>query len=196
MEMGSRREGMVRYDYEPGMAFLPDHGGGLLMPQVYCAPIDTQDRKGHVRFTDDVIFAPEKKGLFQVVVLLRNLGDVESARRELQDLDRVSDGEIRGDEATFIIHDPYIGHIPKMDNLVLKNVFRIATANEFAMDPVLCGQRPPPMYYDEYRMMRDVGNKMFVILRPDRFVFAACNERTELEEAAGRIRGVLYGHGR
>lgn len=35
-----------------------------------------------------------------------------------------------------------------------------------------------------------------MILRPGRFVFAACGERAELERAAGLMRGVLEGGGK
>lgn len=39
LEQGARREGMLKYTFEPGMHFLPDLGGGKMMPQVYASPL-------------------------------------------------------------------------------------------------------------------------------------------------------------
>ncbi|PVH71142.1 hypothetical protein DL98DRAFT_597226 [Cadophora sp. DSE1049] len=71
-------------------------------------------------------------------------------------------------------------------------VMRIATAEEFAADK-LCDRRPAPSYYDEYRLKKEVKGRTFIILRQDRFAFAACADKAELDIAAARIEEVLSG---
>jgi hypothetical protein len=38
--------------------------------------------------------------------------------------------------------------------------------------------------YDETLMWKSIGGTRYVVLRPDRFVFAVCNTETELAKAA------------
>jgi hypothetical protein len=65
--------------YEPGMAFLPDLGGGASFPQIYCRPIpQTGKVVSDVIYSDDVIFAPEKRGLFQLVVLVDSIAAIST----------------------------------------------------------------------------------------------------------------------
>ncbi|KAJ5174260.1 monooxygenase [Penicillium canariense] len=53
-----------------------------------------------------------------------------------------------------------------------------------AIRPVaLCDSRPHPRGYDETLLWKSVGAKRYVILRFDRFVFVACEDKTELEKA-------------
>lgn len=171
LEMGSRRMGMTTYDYEPGMTFVPGSGGKQL-PQVYCKEAGKED--GKVLFTDDIIFGG-KKGLFQILVLLDCAEEYEATKEALV-------GVENGEEATFLVHDPYASK---------KGIFRIATAAEFAADEV-CAGRPVPMHYDEYRLKKEVG-KRFVVVRPDRFIFAACDDREGLDEALGKMEAALRG---
>lgn len=192
LELGPRRDGKIRYQYTPGMAFLPKFDGGLNLPQVYCVALDKERRKEGVHFTDDVIFTPGKRGLFQLVILLQHVDELKAAWAALRDIDGVAKGEMRADEATVIIHDVLAECPPSnTDNAMYGNIFRIATGEEFAQDARLCKRRPAPMYYDTYRMIREVGGKRYVILRPDRFVFAACRDRDELHEAVRKIEEVL-----
>jgi hypothetical protein len=183
---------MVRYKYENGMSFLPEFGGGACFPQIYCAPLNKEvekDKELDVRFTDDVIFAPEKKGLFQIVALLNSSDEVNEAKVCLRDVDALSESEVLSDEATFLIHDPTAVPSPKLS----AGTFRVATADEFAQIEALCGNRPAPRYYDMYRLKKEVRSKKFVILRPDRFVYAICDTREELNEATRKIPGVFRG---
>lgn len=62
-------------------------------------------------------------------------------------------------------------------------VYRTATGDEFARS-TLCESRPIPRGYDETLMWKSIGGKRYVVLRPDRFVFAVCNTETELVKAA------------
>src|SRR6266498_4460646 len=199
LEMGQRREGMVRYQSEPGagMAFLPEYGGGGCFPQVYCTALTTvagkskskEDDDLDIKFTDDVIFAPSKKALFQLVALLNSIDDIKATQSDLRDIDRLSNSEVLASETTFLIHDATANPTPQ----VPENTYRIATGEEFAKDKKLCGNRPKPEYYDMLRMKQEAGGKKYVVLRPDRFVFALCDTKEEVEEAVGRIEEVLKG---
>ncbi|CAM1508577.1 Fc.00g054250.m01.CDS01 [Cosmosporella sp. VM-42] len=182
LQLGNRRDGMTRYQWQDGMgmAFLPRLGGGGNFPQVYAVPITNTPRGGRVVFTDDIIFSPQKKGLFQVVVLLQPRSDSHGVEFALSGLEDISNGVIRDGEATVFVDNT---QAPPLD-LKSRHVYRFATAAEFAKDPVLCAGRPEPKGYDPHRMSKEVGNKKFVILRPDRFVFAACNTRADLASAA------------
>jgi 2-polyprenyl-6-methoxyphenol hydroxylase-like FAD-dependent oxidoreductase len=189
LQLGIRRDGMVRYQWQEGtgMAFLPKLGGGGNFPQVYAVPVTNTPRSEKVLFTDDIIFSPRKKGLFQVVVLLqsyRNADGIETALRGLQD---VSNGALMDGEATVFLDNTQAAPC----DLKGRHIYRLATAAEFADDPVLSAGRPEPKGYDPHRMSKEVGNKTFIILRPDRFVFAACDARSDLVYAAEMLRKLV-----
>jgi hypothetical protein len=194
LEMGARRYGMIKYEYEPGMAFLPDLGGGSCFPQVYCVSLGVGKIEPRVEFTDDIIFAPEKKGLFQLVVLVDKVEELEAAAEAVQHVEKLSQSTLLSVEATFIVHDP-LATIESSLTWPSCNgrAVRIATGSEFAADERLCGGRPEPLYYDAYRLKKEVRGHRFVILRPDRFVFAACVDTAQLDIAASRILVVLSG---
>ena len=198
LEMGQRRDGMVRYAYEDGVAFLPRYGGGFCFPQVYCVSLAEQQRqKGtetqQVHFTDDVIFASHKSTLFQVVVLCSSLAAARAAHDSLSSLEADSDGELSVAETTYIIQDLHAvtdsssNEIPSSTSL-----FRVASADEFASSQ-LCVGRPKPLFYDPHHLWKEAGGKPFLILRPDRFVFAACKDAAELGVAAGELVRLLKG---
>jgi hypothetical protein len=72
LEKGPRKDGMIRYQYQSGMPFLPQYGGGVCFPQVYCAGLDGAQNVGQVVFTDDLIYGPLKEGLwFWLIALMR-----------------------------------------------------------------------------------------------------------------------------
>lgn len=182
LEQGNRREGMVKYHWEDnkGMAFLPQYGGGGNFPQVYCMKLDGKNK---VQFTDDVIFAEDKKALFQIIVLLEKAGDLQQAQAGLLGVGKASNGVVQEEDATFIIHSTD----PQLPAINGRDVYRLATGVEFSADVGLCGGRPEPRYYDPERMMKESQNKRFIILRPDRFVFAACDTADELQGAAKEL---------
>jgi 2-polyprenyl-6-methoxyphenol hydroxylase-like FAD-dependent oxidoreductase len=187
LEQGQRRYGMTRYIYQEGMTFIPGAGSGVLLPQIYCAPLGAMYSGQKIAFTDDVIFTPTKKGLFQLVVLVDRLEDIENARQALQEIEVLSGGELLPEEASYLLHD-------SKERAIVKdiNVVRIATAQEFALSP-LCRDRPEPHYYDEYRLRREVQGRKYLIVRPDRFVYAACSTKQELDGAAAKLRHHLAG---
>lgn len=187
LELGPRSEGPVRYTHSAEMPFIPDLHGGISFPQTYCAVLQEGSL---VQFTDDVIFGDGKKKLFQIVVLLSCLDELGHASNEIDGIDRVSD-ELSPEEATFFV--------PRMSLLDISakkgpcgnfnsRLFRTATDDEFA-ESNLCLKRPPPRGYNETLMWQSVSGARYVILRSDRFVFAACNTRLELEQAARKLAG-------
>ncbi|SCO90055.1 uncharacterized protein FRV6_14183 [Fusarium oxysporum] len=189
LQLGNRRDGMIRYQWQEGMgmAFLPRLGGGRNFPQVYAVRITNTPQNEQVFFTDDIIFSPEKKGLFQVVVILqhlKNAGEIETALHGLQG---ISNGALRDSEATVFVDNTRAAPC----DLEGRHIYRVATAAEFADSPALIAGRPEPKGYDPHRMSKETNNNTFVILRPDRFVFAACNTRSDLIHVAQMLRKLV-----
>ena len=190
LEMGPRRDGMTRYEYAPGMAFLPLQGGGLCFPQVYCVALQDQDSesKKRVFFTDDIIFAPGKSHLFQLVVLLDLTSEVQEAQAAIAGISDLCNGEVSEQEATYIVHNI----TARSPVTRVQNVVRIATGDEFGEEH--CSgpdPRPWPKYYDPYRIRKDVNGATYILLRPDRFIFAACNSIGDLRHAVSQVSSVL-----
>ncbi|PNP47870.1 hypothetical protein TGAMA5MH_00922 [Trichoderma gamsii] len=189
LQLGNRRDGMTRYQWrdQMGMAFLHMLGGGGNFPQVYAVRVSNTPRNERVSFTDDIIFGPQKQGLFQIVVILQHLENVDKVEMVLRGLEDLSDGALKDGEATVFIN--------KTESMPwdskCRHMYRLATAAEFANDPILSKGRPEPKGYDPHRMSKEVGNKTFVILRPDRFVFAACDTRSDLVCAAQMLRKLV-----
>ncbi len=190
LEQGNRREGLTRYEWRDGenMAFLPSMGGGSNFPQVYCVALDGVEERGDVRFTDDVIFDEAKKGLFRLVIFIDEILHLRQVQPLLDCIDDISGGVLRAAETTFIVKSTDIP--PESVNMEYGDVYRLATASEFAASP-LCTGRPEPRYYDPHRIWQESAGKQFIILRPDRFVFAACGDLDELREAAVKLAGLV-----
>lgn len=185
IELGARAAGMTKYQHREGLPFIPEMEGGLLLPQVYAYDLKTQK----VCFTDDLIFAPQKAGLFQLLILPDGLDDLHTLTQGIDDVDRVSRNLLQSNEATILIQSTTASTgsmaLPQQD------VARLATGEEFAADPVLCRNRPEPLGYDEHRLHREIRGRKYVILRQDRFVFAACDTIVELKDAAGQLANSL-----
>lgn len=182
VQLGSRRDGMTQYQWEHGrgMAFMPSLGGGGCFPQVYAALIRGT---GEVLFTDDIIFSPSKKGLFQLVVLVKTAYELDRLDHSLAGIDRESNGVLLPGESSIFAEDS-IG--PWGEARGGRHVYRFATGDEFESSP-LCARRPKPVGYDSQLMVKAARGSKFIVLRPDRFVFAACRTTEELHGAAGRI---------
>ena len=200
LEQGARRNGMYRYTYQPGMHFMPYMLGGILFPQVYCVSLDksTSSKLG-VQFTDDVIYSQDKRGPFQLVILIDKMDAIVEVDNALSEVTHISNGHVLASEATVIVQDPLAGSQngygtnPSIRSEETRpKWFRIATGAEFAASR-LCMNRPDPMYYDEYRMRKEVKGRQYVILRHDRFVFAACEDLPDLNHALQQIEPVLKG---
>lgn len=139
-------------------------------------------------FTDDVIFQKSKKGMFQLVVLLESLADLEATRNSLHGIDKLSGDYVLAEEATFIVQASEVKGI-RAD--IGNDVFRLATAEEFAATKSLCKDRPAPQYYDMFRMKKDLHGNSFAIVRPDRFLYAACDIVEQLHEICAGIQRTL-----
>ncbi|KAJ6440665.1 oligopeptide transporter [Purpureocillium lavendulum] len=192
LQLGNRRDGMTAYKWTEGkgMAFIPTLRGGRNFPQVYAKQItNKQPDDEAVHFTDDLIFASHKVGLFQVVVMLYSTDDDDDSfdPKSLAGLREISGGCIRGDEATVFLNRTE----PPLVNAGAEAIYRLATADEFAKYPPICANRPYPVGYDPFRMAKEVGQRRFVVLRPDRFVFAVVDTITELHLVARMVRSLV-----
>ncbi|KNG87893.1 monooxygenase [Aspergillus nomiae NRRL 13137] len=179
LQLGRRKDGMIRYVHSDGMPFMPDLNGGLNLPQVFC-----KDMTGNVLFTDDVIFHSKQKSIFRLFVYLRNDEELAHTRAVLREVEELSQSEFAADQVPFVIED-----ITKRGAGDDKIVFQIASAEEFARSP-LCKGRPEPTYYEPFLIRTEVRAK-YIIVRPDRVVFAACEDEQSLKTAIGCMKDIL-----
>ena len=188
LEMGPKSAGRVRYTHFEGLPFLPEFLGGINFPQTYCVSLS---KGGPVQFTDDSIFEKSKRRLFHLVILLSSLDDWSNAMCEIADIHQITD-ELSVEEATFFVDRRSLPMLSTQRTNVDSRIFRTAAGEEFA-DSDLCLNRPVPRGYDETLMWREMKGSRFIILRPDRFVFAACRTKAELERAAGQLAQFVSG---
>ncbi|KAE8372286.1 hypothetical protein BDV26DRAFT_274427 [Aspergillus bertholletiae] len=179
LQLGRRKEGLIRYMYSDGMPFMPQFNGGLTLPQVFC-----KDMTGKVHFTDDVIFRCEHKSIFRLFVYLCNDEELALTRTVLERVEDLSRGEFAAEKVPHIIEN--ITNSPVED---VRNLFRVASAEEFAQS-ALCRDRPEPTYYEPHLIRTMVGAK-YIIMRPDRVIFAACNDEQDLKTAIGCMNDIL-----
>jgi hypothetical protein len=195
LEQGARRDGMCRYTYSAGLHFVAELGGGLLLPQVYARPLVPNE--SDIIFTDDVIHASDKQGLFQLVILLDSTDELSATLQHIQslDIDSLSNNIVKQSDCVTIIHD-LASTLPTSQQKEFERqrsrIVRVASATEFAAS-TLCKDRPEPRYYDPYRIRQEVQGRRFVLVRPDRFVFAACANIEELSSALRQIEPILSG---
>ena len=181
IELGPRLAGRMQYQHESGMPFLPDLCGGVMFSQSFCCRIvqrecDSRD----ILFTDDVIFSKDKKSLFQIVVLASWDSDqFADLKHTVAGLHEICTHLMPEEASYFTRHRNW----PASKVSKSEPVYRIATAAEFHNSPLSDG-RPYPQGYRDDDMWRGVQGKKFVIVRSDRFTFAACDTRQELELAA------------
>jgi hypothetical protein len=186
LRLGYRKEGLVKYTHSPGLPFDPNHKGGLGLPQVYCKRLGGDD----VLFSDDVIFSVGKKGLFQLLVYLGSADELETARESVSQIDEISSGAVPRAEVTFLIEDSNT-----TSNEVSKDaslVYRLATDEEFAQSS-LCRGRPEPQYYDHLYLKKALEGNKFVLARPDRFIYAACDNIVDLQKVISHAIEYLHG---
>jgi hypothetical protein len=197
LEQGARRYGMTQYAFESGKLFVPGPAGGKLLPQVYCMPLSPSEEPRttkQVMFTDDAIFAPHKTGLLQLVLLIGH-ADIPLPWNELTEVDTWSKGLVSAAELTVIVEDPKSSTSGTDLGLRVKehpntSVVRVATAEEFTSS-TLCSNRPEPQYYDELRIGKEVAYGRYIVVRKDRFIYAACGSLTELKSALQILPSML-----
>lgn len=185
---------MIRYEFADGMPFVPGLGGGVCVPQVYVSGWKG-GRGGDegVLFSDDVVFGRGKRGFFQVLVYIRDLNELPSAREVVSTIEQTSNGELPATEATYIIETTTTTPSPETEDTI-SPVYRLATAEEFAGSP-LCRGRPEPRHYNPYYLGEILGGGgvRYVIVRPDRFVYASCDSQRDLEGVVGGLVEYLRG---
>lgn len=194
------------------MPFLPEHCGGLCLPQGYCTPVtplrsnkqsatvEEAEHADEVHFTDDVIFATRNSSavqrLFRLLVYLQSISELPGARQVVEDIEDISRGELCAGDVTFLVEDSSdVSALQDSDCggiTQAQGVYRLATGPEFAASP-LCKNRPEPRFYDPHYIGKVLGRKKYVILRPDRFVFAAVNNKQDLTSAAAAAVAYLQG---
>ena len=194
LERGARTEGMCYYAHQRGLHFLKS-SGGLLLPQIYCRSLFPDNPS--IQFTDDVIFASHKRGLFQLVVIVEAVEEIEENSRQLSSLDiyELSSGFMEQSESTIIVHDLEVsleGMKSTGHETINVTAVRIASKAEFASS-ALCENRPEPRYYDPHRITKETRGRKFLVVRPDRFTFATCANIYDLREALKAIKPVLSG---
>lgn len=191
LELGARVYGPTRYTYSDGMGFIAELGGGVSFAQSFCVEVG-QKEQSRVQFTDDVIFAPHKNNMFQIVVLLNDIDQVANAQAQLNGLNATC-SHLSPKEATYFVHRKAAGSSVATDVQGHGRIFRVASAGEFSHSDLNTG-RPEPEGYREDDMWRGFKHKTFVILRLDRFVFAACKDRKELEMVARKMDELFPSH--
>ncbi|UNI22985.1 hypothetical protein JDV02_008827 [Purpureocillium takamizusanense] len=191
LELGPRIDAPTTYKYEPGMAFMPELEGGVLFPQMYCVALEDQTEVPRVEFSDDAIFASTKESRFQIVVLLDSLDELQAAKQELKALEGTSSDSLSVREATFFV--PRLSVPPRGQKPIseLDGVYRTASAEQFASS-YLCRGRPAPRGYHEDDLWKSAKGRKFVIVRPDRFIFAMCDAACELERVRSRLADLCH----
>jgi hypothetical protein len=112
------------------MAFLPNLGGGASFPQIYCRPIpQTGKVASDVIYSDHAIFAPEKRGLSQLVVLVDSIAEISTLEGIVGGIKPLSaDIEQLVNEAICVAHEtPQTSTERRQPS----GLVRIATAEEF-----------------------------------------------------------------
>jgi len=187
LRLGRRKEGLVQYKYSPGLPFDPAHKGGLCLPQVYCKPVGGS---GGVFFSDDVIFGRGKRSLFQLLVYLKDVDELAAVRDAVSGVEEISKGGIYGDEVTYLIEGFKIDS-NTADTRDNSSLYCLATGEEFAGSS-LCRGRPEPEHYDPFYLAKALGGNKFVLVRPDRFIYAACNGASQLERVVSDAVAYLH----
>lgn len=166
---------------------MPEFEGGVCFPQTYCI---RPRHDAEVQFTDDAIFSG-KKAIFQLVALLNTLDEMESVSKEMADI-ATDDYLISLDEVTFFVPRVSCERIPAGRlEAINRPLFRTATSDEFSQSS-LCNSRPDPRGYNENLIWDSMGGNRYVVIRFDRFVFATCKSKTELEQILMKLNSSFH----
>ena len=173
---------LPKYDYSEGMAFFPHSQGGMMFSQVYLRTAEDT-----LLFSDDMIFTLGKRSLFQLVVLASSSSEIQELAEELR---RVRVAEQMIEEASYIVQDLNV-ESTKMEMKGLK-VARIASADEFKKSPLSDGS-VSVLGYNPHLWRSQHPGRRYIVLRPDRFVFAACKDVMELADALRAVARIMGG---
>jgi hypothetical protein len=158
---------------------LEDREGGVFIPQIH-----VWQNTLHV-FSDDVVFAKDKTGTFQLIVLVDTLE--EARRMEIDiasaDIDSLSAGLFLASEATYIIHrEKAVCGLPN------NFVFGMSQTEYDEM-----GLSPPLQGYDKQRIRKEFPWKKFLVARPDRYTFGTAIALDGLQDIAKRAKQTILG---
>jgi len=193
LELGPRAQGVTRYKHRRGCPFLPDQSGGISVPQVFCEQekeISKIDSGKQPLLTDDAIFSKSKMGICQLVVLADTMNEALTINEDLKtlNLEKCSQGYLHAHEATYIIPaftEP-VGVAPSG-----LNILATRSVKDLMQDKSLTSL--DFSHYKPDRINKEFPGKKFLIVRQDRFSFAACSSVWELEDIGCRIPGALEG---
>jgi hypothetical protein len=129
------------------------------------------------------------------LVVLTSHVDIPIPWAELDNVETWSNGLVSAAHATVFVEDPRAGATGITLGLQAKerpgvSIVRVATADEFTNSD-LCSNRPEPRYYDELRIGKEVAGARYVVVRKDRFIYAACTSLVELKSALERLPSAL-----
>ena len=185
LQHGRRNAAIFRYRHSNGMPFIPDLNGGLYLPQIYCRRTEDDE----ILFTDDAIYSSDNTtSLFRLFVYVQDSSEIPAIKHALEGIENWSRGEFSATDIPFILEK---GDIEPTSSSKGRNIFRVATADEFANSP-LCSDRPGPSDYDPFLLGKKVQGK-YIIVRMDRTVFASCANEDQLRGAVQTMLGYLYG---
>jgi hypothetical protein len=177
----------LKYSYENNVAFLQNFDGGKTFPQVYCRVLYADN--GQIQFTDDVIFTSRKQGLFQLIQLVEQFSEARVDTNLLTRIDNCSNGCVIGKEMTVFCKKQNGDEEIKLANVS----YAVVVTGEASENSSLSISRRGTEDYNEFRFWTTFPGKRYVIVRPDRFVFAACVDEVELEYALQKIKPTLGG---
>lgn len=204
LELGPRGTALAKYTWSSGMnAFLPDLGGGLFLPQVYCRAVSGPlgGNNGEVLFTDDAIYAGSWTSVLRLVILVDRVEEISGIQDELNkvNLPMSTQGILEAQQPCFLVHDPNASLSSALEDQLIKSktrdrVFRVATGAEFASSK-LCADRPDPQGYDMFRIRTSLKGRRFIVVRTDRFIALSTKSVQDLVKGCDRLLQTL-GYGR
>jgi hypothetical protein len=150
---------------------------------VFIPQIHVWQNGNHV-FSDDAIFSKNKRGTFQLVILVDTLAEARYIEPELIDaeIDRLSDGLFVASEATFIIHRD-----TQSDGLPSNFVFAMSQMEYDEM-----GFWPPLKEYNKNRIRKEFPYKKFLVVRQDRYTFGTAIAIDGLQDIAERAVHTIF----
>ena len=134
-----------------------------------------------------MIYAPEKKSLFQIVVFADSVEEAGTLRTGLEIFETESrEARFALEEATYLVQDTKATSSEPTSHVLI----RPATAEEFKASPLIRG-RPDPTGYNPLIFKSQHPGKKYVIVRPDTITFAVCKDTEELSVAFEAMTRVL-----
>jgi len=173
----SYQTALANVRYLPSSAFLEDREGGVYIPQIHVWQNNVH------RFSDDVIFAKEKKSIFQLVALTDSVSEARHVAQQLDhaELEQLSGGLFSSIDTTYIVHGT-------KDEAFVPDNFVFAMSEE-EYDEI--GGWPPLKGYDKNRIRKEFPWKKFLVVRPDRYTFGTAQAVDGVQDIARRAKALI-----